>query len=192
MEPTPDLSSAVAEREPLRLEKLRALVDLYAAGRLSLGRFDRAGRALLRKKENGPMIQLARAFVAAAVLLAVACGTPPEQPAPALPSTPAAHPGCRILATIDGLRCLPDDKSGVFWESDNEKRVFETDAHTFCIFSPDPVRWVFFLTAGEPSTIRQIVLVPRDAWRDSPTKIVVPHSLQETTIPLDWFGSYFQ
>lgn len=138
------------------------------------------------------MIQLARAFVAAAVLLAVACGTPPEQPAPAQPATPAAHPGCRILATTAGLKCLPDDRQGVFWESDDERRVFETDGKTFCVYSPDPVRWIFFLSSGEPSTIYRIALVPSDAWRDSPTKIVVPHSLQETTIPLDWFGTFFQ
>lgn len=193
MEPTPDMNSAVQVRQPLRVEQLRQLVNLYASGSITLGRFDRAGRALLRRQTKEPVIvNFARAFLLICSVFAVACGNPPEQPAPAQPATPAAHPGCRILATTAGLKCLPDDRQAVFWESDDDRRVFETDAHTFCIFSPDAVRWVFFLSSGEPSKIYRIVLVPSDAWRDTPTKIVVPHSLQETTIPLDFFGEFFQ
>lgn len=135
------------------------------------------------------MIPFARAFLVAAVFIAVGCGGLMTEPEPAQVA-PSAAKGCRVLATVDGLRCLPASRD-VFWESDSQKRVFDF-GNTFTVDSPDPIRWVFFLTAGEPSTIRQIVLVPSDAWRDSPTKIVVPHSLAEVTIPLDFFGEFFQ
>lgn len=181
--------SSVGQRQPLRLAQLRQLVDRYAAGKMSLGLFDKAARAILRRPKEIPMIPLARAFYVAAILFAIGCGTPEAEPEPAHVAQSAAK-GCRLLGTIDGLRCLPDT-ADIFWESDPPKRVLDF-GESFTVDSPDPIRWIFFLTAGEPSTIRQIVLVPSDAWRDSATKIVVPHSLAEVTIPLDWFGSFFQ
>lgn len=188
---TADFKSEV-ERPPLRWLQLRALIDQYAAGRLSLGRYDRAAAALLRKKET-PMIQLARAFAVLLIFLAIGCGGPPvpEPAEPAQVAPPAAKPGCRWLATVDGPRCLPDGRD-IFWESDSQPRVVDFGTN-FIILTPDAgIRWVFFLTAAEPSTIRQIVLLPADIWRAGPTELVVPHRLQDVTISLDWFGDHFQ
>lgn len=95
MSPTTEIKSSV-DRPPLRLEQLRQLIDAYAAGRLSLGRYDRAAAALLRKKET-QMIKLARAFAVLLIFLAIGCGGPPlpEPVEPAQVAPPAAKPGCR-------------------------------------------------------------------------------------------------
>ena len=139
------------------------------------------------------MLQLARAFAVAIVLLIIGCGGPmPEPPEqqPAQVAPPAAKPGCRWLATVDGPRCLPDGRD-IFWESDSQQRVTDLGA-SVTVDSPDDVRWIFFLTAGEPSSIRQIVLVPSDSFRVSTTRFVIPHKIADVTIPLDWFGSFFE
>ena len=84
------------------------------------------------------------------------------------------------LATVDGPRCLPDGRD-IFWESDSQPRVVDFGTN-FIILAPDAgIRWVFFLTAAEPSTIRQIVLLPADIWRAGPTALVVPLPLKGST-----------
>jgi hypothetical protein len=191
-ERTEEIKSEV-ERPLLRLEQLRVLIDAYARGAMSLGRYSRAAAALLRKPKEVPMIPIARAFAVAFVLFILACGGPLPEPPPEQPAqvaAPAAKPGCRWLATVDGPRCLPDGRD-IFWESDSQQRVTDLGA-SVTVDSPDDVRWIFFLTAGEPSTIRQIVLVPGDSFRVSPTRFVIPHKLADVTIPLDWFGSFFE
>ncbi len=191
MSPTTEIKSSV-DRPPLRLEQLRQLIDAYAAGRLSLGRYDRAAAALLRKKET-QMIKLARAFAVLLIFLAIGCGGPPvpEPVEPAQVAPPAAKPGCRWLATVDGPRCLPDGRD-IFWESDSQPRVTVLPT-SVSVDTPDSgIRWIFFLTAGEPATIRQIVLVPQDAFRVDVTRFVIPHPIGDVTIPLDWFSSFFE
>lgn len=189
---TADLKSEV-ERPPLRWLQLRALIDQYAAGRLSLGRYDRAAAALLRKPKEVPMIPIARAFAILMIVLAIGCGGPPvpEPSEPARVAPPAAKPGCRWLATVDGPRCLPDGRD-IFWESDSQPRVTVLPT-SVSVDTPDSgIRWIFFLTGSEPATIRQIVLVPQDAFRVDVTRFVIPHPIGDVTIPLDWFSSFFQ
>lgn len=192
MDRTTDLNSSVDPRPPLRLEQLRQLVDQYAAGRMSLGRYDRAARAILRPKEI-PMILLGRAFfVAAIILLAVGCGGATDPPEVSHVAPPAAQStGCRWLATSEGPRCLPDGRD-IFWESDSQRRVTILPSSVSVDTPDNGIRWIFFLTAGEPSTIRQIVLVPADAFRVDVTRFVIPHPIESVTISLDWFGHNFE
>jgi len=193
MEPTSDFISSVEPRQPLRLEQLRELVNAYAAGRLSLGRFDRAGRALLRRQTKEPAMMFARAFLLICSVFAVACGTPPE-PAPAavVAVQSDAKPGCRWLATVSGLRCLPSSND-IFWESDSQRRVLDL-GDSFLVMTPDNPRWIIFLSDGvkSPSVVYRIVLLPVDVWRATPTELQVPHSIESVTVSLDWFGSQFE
>lgn len=193
MSPTRDSKSEVAPPPPLRWTQLRALVDEYARGRISLGRYDRAARAILRRPQDIPMMPLGRAFVVSVVLLILGCGgAMPESPQPAQVAPPAAQStSCRWLATSEGPRCLPDGRD-IFWESDSQPRVTVLPGSVSVETPDDGIRWIFFLSDGDPSVIRQIVLVPHDAFRVGLTRLVIPHPIESVTISLDWFGHNFE